>query len=119
MGEQLEYGLAVSGIVVVEMGIHTAHQVCLSCLQVIECLGGGFQFDDIGNVEFLEDKFEQVDVIAYGFTVLVQKGIGPQVPRILVDKGMLVIEYLYAVVTSRSRWKAGGEYRPDEGKEAD
>ena len=89
MGEQLEHGFAVHGIVVVEVGIHAAHQVSLSCLQVVECLAGGFQFDDIGDVKFLEDEFEQVDVVAYGLAILIQEGIGPEVPCVFIHEGIV------------------------------
>ena len=52
-------------------------------------LQGGFQLDDIGDVEFFEDQFQEVDVIAVGFTVLIQEHVGPQIPRILIDQRML------------------------------
>jgi hypothetical protein len=89
MSEQLEHGFAVHGIVVVEVCIHTAHQVSLSCLQVIESLVGGLQFDDIGDVKFLEDEFEQVDVVTYGLAILIQEGIWPEIPCVFIHEGIV------------------------------
>ena len=86
--KQLHDVLAVETVLTGVFRIHTQHQVALPVLQVSLCLQGGFQFDDIGDVELLEDQFQEVDVIAVGFTVLVQEHVGPQVPGILIDQRM-------------------------------
>ena len=87
MGEELYDGLSVRGIVPCETGIHSEHQVRLSLLQVGLSLQGGLQFDDIWDVQLLEDHLQEVDVITIRFTVLIQEHIGPQVPCIFIDEG--------------------------------
>ena len=71
-------------VVVVEVGIHTAHQVGVSVLQVVEGILCGFQLDDIRNVKFLALHSEQVDIVAYRIAVLVEKRVGPQIPCVFI-----------------------------------
>ena len=88
MRKQLHDVLAVETVLTGVFRIHTQHQVALPVLQVCLGLQGGLQFDDIGDVEFLEDQFQEVDVIAVGLAVLIQEHVGPQVPGILIDQRM-------------------------------
>ena len=86
--KQLHDVLAVETVLTGVFRIHSQHQVALPVLQVCLGLQGGLQFDDIGDVEFLEDQFQEVDVIAVGLAVLIQEHVGPQVPGILIDQRM-------------------------------
>ena len=56
MGEDLNDAIAVGGILVMEMGIHTAHQVGTSGLQILKGFLGGFQLDAIGYVELIANQ---------------------------------------------------------------
>ena len=87
MGEELHDVLTVETVLAGVLCIHAQHQVTLPVLQVCLGLQGRLQFDHIGDVEFLEDQFQQVDVIPVRFSVLIQEHVGPQVPGVLIDEG--------------------------------
>ena len=88
--EQLHHRFAVFGKFIVEFGIHAEHQVRLAALQVAQGIAGRLQLDGIGDVEFSEDEFQQVDVESYRLSFLVEVGIRPEVPGILIDERVLL-----------------------------
>ena len=104
MRKQLYDALTILCVLVMEVGIHTAHQVCPPCLQVVQGILRRLQLDFVGDFQLLEDEFQQVDVIAYRFTRVVKERIRPQVPSILIDQGLLFcIDMDDAVTDSKSR----------------
>ena len=98
MGKQVNDRFSIITVLMVEVGFHTEDQVRLVVFQVPEGVQRRLQLDDIGNVKPLEHHLQKVDVIAVGFTVLVQEGVGPQVPGILIDQRALYGEDHRAVV---------------------
>ena len=42
--------------------------------------------DDVGNVEIVHHQAYQVDVIALGLAVIVEIGVGPQIPYVLIHQ---------------------------------
>ena len=86
MGEQLDSGLSIDSVLIVEIGIHAQHQIRVAVLQVLQSLLGGFQLDNIGNIQLLENHLQQLNVVAYRNTFLVQERIRPQVPCILIHQ---------------------------------
>ena len=111
MRKDLYHRLAILGIIVVEMGIHAAHQVGMTVLQVFEGLLCRLQLDDIWDIEFLAQHLEQVDVVAHGFAVLIKEGVGPQVPCIFIYQRTLFRKCPYAVVPFLCK---GRQWQEDE-----
>ena len=105
MGEELNDGLAVAGVIARKTGIHTEHEVGLVLPQVGLGLESGLEPHDVGDVELLENHLQKVDVIAVGLAVLVEEHIRPEVPRIFVDEGSGLVIYHRGVlaVSGRSR----------------
>ena len=77
----------------VEVCFHAKDQVRFPFFQVVESIQGGLKLDDIGNVETLEHHLQQVDVIAIGFSILIEEGVRPKIPRIFVNQGPLNREH--------------------------
>ena len=90
VGENLDDRLSVLRVVVVEVGVHAAHQVGTASLQVVQSVLGRFQLDFVGNVQLPEDKAQQVNVVAHRLARVVEEGVGPQVPGILVDQRLFL-----------------------------
>ena len=111
MCENLDNGLAIVSIFVVERGIHAANQVGMTVLQVFEDLLCRLQLDDIWDIEFLAQHLEQVDVVAHGFAVLIKEGVGPQVPCIFIYQRTLFRKCPYAVVPLLCK---GRQWQEDE-----
>ena len=57
MGEYLDDRLAILPIIVMEMGIHAAHQVGMSVFQVVKGILRWFQLDNVGYVELFAQQF--------------------------------------------------------------
>ena len=99
MSEDLNDRLAILSVFIVEVRIHTAHQVGMSTFQVVKGFLCRFQLDDVGDVKFLTQHLEQVDVVAYSLAILVEEGIRPQIPCVFINKWVFFGERVYAVVS--------------------
>ena len=93
LGEQRDGALPVEPVVVVEPHGESQRQVRLSRLQVLEGFLGGLQSDGIGDVQFFHEHPDQVYVVAVGLSLVVEEGVGPQVPCVFIDEGVLLCEY--------------------------
>lgn len=71
MGKNLNHRLAVGGIIVVQVILHTNLQVATASLQVLQRHLGRFQLNDIRNVKFLENHLQQVDIVTHGLAIFV------------------------------------------------
>ena len=108
MGEHLNHLFAVVAVVFVECRCQSHHQVRPSCPHVFQGLTGGFQLDDIWDFQFLEHQFQHVDVETLWLAVLVQKHVWPKVPRIFINKRVLLrILFLCCVLSSGFQRRQG------------
>ena len=98
VGEQVDDGSAIEGKLVVEVGIHAQHEVRPALLQVAQGFVGGFQVYGERNVEPLENHGQQVDVVAYGLSLLVQEGVWPKIPRVFIDERVPFVKFQIGIV---------------------
>ena len=112
MGENLNHRLAVGGIIVVQMVLHTNLQVATARLQILQRHLGRFQLNDVRDIEFLENHLQQIDIETHGLAIFVQKNIGPQVPGIFVDKRMFLGVYPDGIVFFSRKRQAGACEKP-------
>ena len=63
-------------------------QVALTAFQIVEGLLCRLQFDDVGNVESIHHQPYQVNIISLWFAVVVEEGVRPQVPDVLINQRM-------------------------------
>ena len=91
VGEYLDDTFAILCIFVMEICVHTAHQVSASCLEVVQRILCRFQFDFVGDVQLFEDEFQQVYIITCRLTNVIDKRIRPQIPSILINQRVLFI----------------------------
>ena len=100
----------------VEISFHAHDEIRFAFFQVFESIQSGLEFDDIGDVEPLEDHLQQINVITIGLAVLIQEGIRPQVPRILVDERVFYRVYCRGVVLCLCRrWGEAEGKQQNEG----
>ena len=83
--EQRDGGMTVCTVNLMTVFYQPEHQVRLLVAHIGKRLLTGFQLDDIGDIELVEEHFDQVDVKTVGFSFIVDKSIGPQVAGILVN----------------------------------
>ena len=83
--EQRDDSTTVGTLNLLTVFYQSEHQVRLLVAHIGKRLLTGFQLDDIGDIELVEEHFDQVDVKTVGFSFIVDKSIGPQVAGILVN----------------------------------
>ena len=81
---------AVVTVGMVEACRQSEGEVSLACLQVVEGFLRGFEADDIGDVQLLQQLLDQVDVKAFRLTFVVEKRVGPQILRVFIYQRVLL-----------------------------
>ena len=99
--EQGDGVVAVESVLVVEAYGQSQHQVRLPVSQILKSLLLWAQPDGIGDIELFHDQAYQVDVEAVGLAVVVEEGVRPQVPRVLIHQRILLCIYSCGVAFSR------------------
>ena len=97
MREDLDDRLAILSVFVMEVSIHTAHQVSMAAFQVVEGFLCRLQLDDIWDVKLLKQHPKQVNVVANRLAILVEEGVRPQIPRVFINQWVFFGK-MYAVV---------------------
>ena len=92
MREYLDDRLSRHTVFRVVVSIHRQHQVSIASLYVHQSPCGRFQLDDKGYIQLLTYEFDEIDVITHSLTIGIEEGIRPEIPRILIDQRMLIVE---------------------------
>ena len=95
--ENLDDGLSILSVVVMEMSVHAARHIGMSGLQVVQCLRGRTELNHVRDAELLEDEFQQVDIIAFRLAVPVEVDVRPQIPCIFINQRMILGKGLVAL----------------------
>jgi hypothetical protein len=85
LGEQRDGILPVETKFVVESYGEAEGEVALAYLQILKSLHLGLELDDVRDAEFLHQHTDEVNIEAFGLSVVVEEGVWPQIPRVLID----------------------------------
>ena len=80
---------AIETVRIMEARSQTDGEVGVACLQIHESFLLCLETDDIGDVQFLQQSLDKVDVKTFRLSFIVEIGIGPQVAGIFINQGIL------------------------------